>query len=188
MDEQTVLKEANNRDAMKKKSDIGRSKQRLRTAYHEAGHAIAHIFLHVPFEKVSIRADEGSLGRCTSYGLRYLKDVDVYITPAKQDRIFRYVKAAFAGHYAQKRFNKKCVRQWHSQKDYHDGVGLLSYISDPPAIDHLVRWLECETEMLVELRWQEIETVAHALLERETLTREEVRELLFGEYRIDVTA
>jgi hypothetical protein len=152
---------------------------------NSAGHAVAHSFLHLPFEKVSIRTDEGSSGHCTSYGLRYLKDVDVYITPAKQDRIFRNVKAAFARHYAQKRFDKKCLRQWHLQNDYHNAVRLLCYISDPPAIDPLVRWLECETEMLVELCWQEIETVAHALLERETLTSEEVRELLFGQYRVD---
>jgi hypothetical protein len=51
-------------------------------------------------------------------------------------------------------------------------------------VDISIRWLECRTEALVELRWQEIEKLARALLERETLTIDEVRELLFGEFRL----
>jgi ATP-dependent Zn protease len=150
------------------------------TAYHEAGHAVAHIFLHLPFKKVSIRPDGETSGHCMSNGQRYLKGVDYDLTPAKQDRIFRNVQTMFAGHYAQKRFNRKSVRRWHSQTDYHNAVGLLFYISEPPAINRLIRWLECRTQMLIETRWQQIETVARALLERETLTSDEVRELIFG--------
>jgi hypothetical protein len=34
-----------------------------RTAYHEAGHAVMHCLLHVPFRRVSVRRGVGSVGR-----------------------------------------------------------------------------------------------------------------------------
>jgi ATP-dependent Zn protease len=150
------------------------------TAYHEAGHAVTRYYLHLPIRKVTIRPDKerGSLGHCESKGSLYLDGIDMHISPAKQDRIFRNIKVLLAGNVAQRRFSKRNVRNWHASGDYRQIVDLAMRITSPDGVQHLVRWLRHETEWIVQRRWREIEAVAEALFERETLTGDEVGKII----------
>ena len=153
-------------------------------AYHEAGHAVAHIFLYHPIRKVTIRPDEkaGSAGLCQRKGPSYLKAIDVHISAAKQARILDNIKALLAGNVAQRRFNKRSVRHWQASSDFQEAFDLASRLTDvPKGVELLLAWLRHETECLVALRWPQIQAVASALLEHETLTGEQVRAVLFPE-------
>jgi ATP-dependent Zn protease len=154
------------------------------TAYHEAGHAVAQYYLRLPIRKVTIVSDKekGTLGHCESKGPLYLKGIDLDISPAKQDRIFRKIQALLAGNVAQQRFNKRSVRKWHASSDYRKAVDLAIRVTDTDGVRLLLGWLRHGTECLVQTRWREIEAIAAALLERKTLTGDEIREIINSLY------
>ena len=71
--------------------------RRVRTAYHEAGHAIAAFELGVPFREVSIAATTDSWGHLLSTPLR-LREPDVYtMSPRTRDRLERRIIVGLAG-------------------------------------------------------------------------------------------
>lgn len=83
-----------------------------------------------------------------------------------------------AGYIAQKRFNPRSVRSWQASSDNIKACQLALYVTDPVGVELLLRWLYHQAENLVKLRWVEIRAVAKALLERKTLTGDELREVI----------
>jgi len=157
---------------------------RAATAYHEAGHAVVQYYLHLPIRKVTIRPnkEKGSLGHCESKGPSYLGEIDLGVSPAQQDRIFRNIQALLAGNVAQQRFNKRSVRKWQTSSDYRKAAELAIRVTDTVGVRLLLGWLTHHTERLVQDRWREIEAVAAALRERKTLTGDEIRDTINGLY------
>lgn len=96
------------------------------TAYHEAGHAVASLYLFRPIRKVTIIPDKksGNAGACHNKGRRYLEGIDVQISGRKRDRMFDEIKIYFAGMKAQRRFNKRSVRNWQGSQDFKKRRGL----------------------------------------------------------------
>jgi len=158
------------------------------TAYHEAGHAVARYYLFHPIRKVTICPDKNddSAGHCEGKGRSYLDGIDVEISPRKQSRMFDNIKILLAGREAQRRFNKRSKRsvlncQAHS--DWRKAVDLaIRLTTSTRGTELLLEWLRHETESFVQLRWSDIEAVAAELLDRKTLTGEEVREIISLRY------
>ena len=78
-----------------------------------------------------------------------------------------------AGPMAQRRY---APRSWHGEGDYRlYGDIMLKLGGGGKALDLYCQLLICWTENLVDQRWEQIEKVAAALLEQETLAEQKVR-------------
>ena len=72
------------------------------TAYHEAGHAIVAWRYHIAIHHVTIGPSEDSLGHVLykRYANRFLRDIDIKITPTKRDHIENRIRVCLGGPYA----------------------------------------------------------------------------------------
>jgi hypothetical protein len=155
------------------------------TAYHEAGHAVVSRYTGREMKHVTIRPDRTTLGhvrlakdRRLHRALRDCIDHMGAVTPGKKDAIERLVIILFAGGIAEKKQSRrKCFAR--SDIDHRQAMDLVESLSschkELEAWAHLL-WVRAES--CVALWWPEIKAVAAALLERETLTGDEVKEIL----------
>ena len=155
-----------------------RKERRLQLiAYHEAGHAVAAVFLHQRIRDVTIRESRNYSGRCRLANKRRRDSTD---------EAFAAIKIRYAGELALKRLAPRSSRQWHVSSGPFGGdrdrdviIDLALTQTDVAGVPLLLKWLEHETENLVDARWEKICAVAEALLNRKTLSGDEVREIIF---------
>jgi ATP-dependent Zn protease len=160
------------------------SKQTARlakTAHHEAGHAVAHIKLDVPFRKVTIEPGEDYLGQVSAYGFGKAfqeRMATGYPTARDRDRLEREIICILAGPLAEYRFAR---RRGHvgATSDHRNIVEILFCLCAQNEMQAFVKWLEVRTENLLHAPgvWPAMKSVAKALLERKTLTQAEVRSI-----------
>jgi hypothetical protein len=84
-----------------------------------------------------------------------------------------------AGGIAQRRHNVHSYRRYHAKTDHEvarDFARRIAGHDEGAAL--LLRYLDWHTDLLVTCYWDEIECVAAALLERRTLKRGKVREII----------
>jgi hypothetical protein len=145
---------------------------------------VVAFYLAKPFRYVTIKPDEkaDSLGHvrfpkapkwvCDDYSSRPLKQREFW----ENDII-----VSFAGRISQQKHKGKRVRFGHGS-DYAQASdhAFASYGGRGGADVHIhwYRWLHARSNAIVELRWREIGAVAEALLKRETLSLDEVREVI----------
>jgi hypothetical protein len=167
---------------------------RLQVAHHEAGHAVVALRLGYEVDSVTIAADEDAEGRVVYEGPiveleKMLDGLDPsYIDPddANGPRMMQLAGHAIiislAGSLAQKRYDP--------ESDWQEGATgagegeLMHRGADMRGVLHLIEdvWgrgkvadtyyahVEARAEALVEREWPDIVRLAHALIERETLT------------------
>lgn len=139
------------------------------TAYHEAGHAVAcYVRKHV-FEKVSIIQGEGFLGKLYANGIP--KDFNIDNPgPAETQLAYDRFIISWAGFYSEYRFTGKY--NWCGSVSDRFKANLFAPFLDRPA-------KECEEEAkkLIYSNWKKVKAVAQALLERHTLTAQQVQEI-----------
>lgn len=157
-------------------------KERSTTAYHEAGHAVAHIRLGIPFRRVTIKEDGDSLGRVSGYGLgrKVFERTQAGVPTAQdRDRLEKEIICILSGPFAERRFTRK----WNHAKASadHENVSMyaLKLCGSEREANAYVRWLEIHTKDLLDASfiWNSVKSVAQALLERETLGAEDVRRI-----------
>jgi cell division protease FtsH len=171
-----------------RKSMVLKSKEREMVAYHEAGHTIVHLqtSLLPPLYKVSIVPRGAALGVTT-----LLPDEDQNLQSKKF--LLEELLVLMGGRAAEKTFYdsttngaagdldtaRKIARQM-----IHDwGMGEKLYyepekLDAEKEINRLLEAADRQAHEMIEARRDETKKLAHALLTRETLTREEVLELL----------
>lgn len=157
-------------------------RQRQRTAYHEAGHAVMRLQLGRRPTRASIkpRAADNSLGHVAHLGTKL--DVD-WIDP-RDWRLQRWaeteIMVAMAGGEAERIYSGRC---------YHAGCAADSRrvseivlrtegLNDRRQLA-FVTWLREKTRDRLgnSLVWLRVEAVAAALMQRETLTGAEIRQV-----------
>jgi ATP-dependent Zn protease len=166
------------------------------TAYHEAGHAVAHIHLHIRFKKVMLCHPK------TGGGLLKGTHIPVLSGAAWHRWLEDHVVTLFAGPLAERRYAPRS--NWREGMG-HDGVQKLYYGEDDvvsyvkaarasdleyirrnleglgyhsEARDAYQSKLETRAKALVKQFWPEIQCVAAALLKKKVLTQAEVRRLM----------
>jgi hypothetical protein len=146
--------------------------QLLTVAYHEAGHAVIAQKLGASLKRVSIKACDQYRGIVRYRGLKIVDDMD-----RGRLRAERVIMIALAGPAAQRRYRKSSWRTYHGSDDYRQVMKLAAYFFpwDAKTQKAFVRWLELRTEWLVDQHWPAIERLAHALMERTTMTGDEVK-------------
>jgi hypothetical protein len=150
--------------------------ERIVTAYHEAGHAIAQYVLHLPFRSVSIVPDNTTLGRlkitsAESQNLLQIgaKDVDCVII------------AALAGRAAEERYEG-------STFDWNDDDGDLQYAAKVACRvqfhierdDLPVYLLGCweRARNLIRRHWRNTQKIAKLLLVQDELSSDDVHNVV----------
>jgi hypothetical protein len=94
-------------------------------------------------------------------------------------RAERAILVSLSGPAAQKRFNPRSLRKWHSQDDYCLATDLaLRLNGDGGTATAYLGWLQIVAENMVAANWLQVGTVAQALLERRTLSETEISSLL----------
>jgi ATP-dependent Zn protease len=134
-----------------------------RIAYHEAGHAVIGMRLRLRLKHVTIRPD-----LCT-YGLAHFKFV-------RASDVEKRAITAVAGPLAEKKHLGRNGNLGNSA-EYRSVISEICFPSDRQA----KAWrsqLRVRAQTLVNDRWAEIEKVAAALLERETLTGAQVGKII----------
>ena len=58
-----------------------------------------------------------------------------------------------------------------AEADFRHAHGLLTFISTPNSQNACMKWLELQTEDCLKARWQEVEAVANALLEKKSMAQ-----------------
>lgn len=152
---------------------------RERTAYHEAGHAVAAFSYNKRLHKVSIKTDHdaGLLG--------YVKStwrIGEAMTYGEADRHLRLVTEGvtilLAGVVAEREHTQGRHDWTGVASDRHNALDLaLRILSDDEAPAYM-KWLMVRTENLVKWRWPAIEGMAQELLAREEMSGAEATALI----------
>jgi hypothetical protein len=157
---------------------------RLTVAYHEAGHAVIDRKLGFQVKRVTIISDSktGAAGQVDN---RYLCLSRVqFDNPygSIRTRCHNWIIGAFAGEEAQRRYDPRSMRSHHIAHD-RKAIGEILWRlhgENSEVIKHAYSYLQAEARNLVAnpIIWRKIEDLAKALLERKTLSGEEVAEIL----------
>lgn len=160
-------------------------KREKKTAYHEAGHVVAHHVLGLPFEYVTIIPDQDSEGHIIE------DDYDPGILGASmEENDYQYSEMVTLG--ASVGAEKYLMRGTLTLEEIE--VAIAREDPDRDALRCHARSIAGDGELagqerlqacaledarrLVTHYWADVETVAHALLRSKTLSSEEVRTLL----------
>jgi hypothetical protein len=156
-------------------------------AYEEASHAVAMVKLGVggKIKLATIKPGRGSWGRVEHQKILHKGDEDSYqSSPAAMARIECAILVHLAGQYGPHRIAPDTYRLSRNTPDYKLVNDLISHLY-PSLYDQDNVWplylsyMEARAKRLVWQYWKEIEAVAKALLERETLTRDEIIAVMY---------
>ena len=182
-----------------------KNRQRLRTAYHEAGHAMAHCLLGFRIARVSIIPDheEGNLGCVTGYKRSHKtrEFIENYrpfpsgrVESGKIARWHDEVVCLLAGMEAVRLFMPGSRFRYGTAKfmpgsgskryviggDAHDVTDILSRFHPEDEMQLVYRWLAWRARNLVGHRFARpgIEALAKALIEKREMSGKEARSVI----------
>jgi ATP-dependent Zn protease len=149
------------------------------TAYHEAGHAVAAVAHKGKLKTVTIVPGKGYAGRVRRHRERNLQGIERDNTPRGQRAAENAAQIELAGYIAQKRYKRRSCHKYHWESDRNAATDLLlSFSSSTRHLDAYIKAISIRTEDLVAHWWPAIKAVAAALLERGTLSGDEVQKIV----------
>jgi ATP-dependent Zn protease len=164
------------------------TKQLAATAHHEAGHAVADSKLGFKIKQVTIVPCDESRGTATSTGLRVLRLLRrlEYGSERTTGKLIGdchdLVITLFAGEEAQRRFDPLSIRRHMSAGDYQSAKEVLMRLHQDAEREcfYAFKYLRARARNFISdpKNWRLIEDLAKALLERRTLTGEEVNDVI----------
>jgi ATP-dependent Zn protease len=154
-----------------------------RTAYHEAGHAVAAFFEHLAIKSVTVVPDEGSFGKVKHYRTPSFRP-DVNADARTNQRVLAHMLVDLAGPAAEREIGGRAFRHATSHQDYQNAADLATRLcGSDESVNALLRWVGVCARDLVRTRWPMIELLAKALLTRRTLNGRQVREVILAATR-----
>ena len=165
-------------------SKLTKTEQLRRTAYHEAGHAIAILSLGRSFRIATIEPVDGSLGHVSNHHAYRFIDPDIasYTWSARERRVVKQqVFVSLAGIAAVRILLGKYPRRRRDTTDYELVTSILEsfnagYLDEVD--DAYVSYMELVTKNSLDGNWNFVEILAKELLEKKTLKNSEVRALV----------
>jgi hypothetical protein len=151
-----------------------------RTAYHEAGHAVAAYLRHLRFTNVSIVPDRGTLGRCEFSEAPIIIDLSVPPSPRTRARVETLIIVSLAGVIAECLLTGR--HNWRgAHADLHDAARYAESLagSDNEAGTY-ARWLWEHTRVLLSAPpcWLAIRQLAAALAKERRIGERRARALI----------
>ena len=158
---------------------------RVAIAYHEAGHVVIALELGVAVKRATIKPGDKVHGQVDHSALLTRRDIRVVghhrDTPHQRDKFEKLAIICLAGPMAQRRYAPKSWRHWHGASDYClFGAVARNLGGNGRALKQYTELLMVWTDTCVDRRWLEIEHVAAALLERETLGEQDIKSIALG--------
>jgi hypothetical protein len=154
------------------------------TAYHEAGHFVAALFLGVPVKYVTIIPDSDSGGHCKC-GFGYREGQLYEMSAATVIKFEKSMMVSLAGYEAQRKFRPSSGRSHHGAGDRKNVAEFVFRMTAPNEASLLIKLLTVRTRNLLAVRWNEVEKIAAALLERKWLSLEDGQRIIFGDEFVD---
>jgi ATP-dependent Zn protease len=150
------------------------------TTYHEAGHAVAAFVLRLKLGRrgVTIVPDrERDLLGCANIAARLRERPDCATSARTKAHIEAWAVAHLAGDVAERKFNGR--RRFGGHSDLLQASDLLEYISSSvEQFDARLRVACVGAQDLIEDNWPSVQAVAEELLQKKTLSAEEVAKLV----------
>lgn len=149
------------------------------TAYHEAGHAVAHWRFGCPITRVTIAPEDDYLGVVVADDPVMYMHLDWDASPEIDQALNQGIMIYFAGPLAQVRFDSSSWSEFHGDSDYETASPMLLRLGGSSEnASAISERLESETRAFLEKHWREVEAVANALLEHRDLDGTSVTTLL----------
>jgi len=149
------------------------------TAYHEAGHAMVCWKLGVGIIHVTIIPKAESLGHILRHNILKEDDENDNSRAAKS-RFEKAIKVCFAGPEAEKKFTGR-GNHTGAAGDYENALELVSHISgDSKLVGLFLKLMSYQVECLIKNNnnWRAIKALAKALLEKETISGKNAKEIM----------
>jgi ATP-dependent Zn protease len=156
--------------------------QAAATAYHEAGHAVAALCLHLPIKHVTIVPENDTHGHIQIRPpFRRSDNPEFDRSDRLRLKLETYAIFCLAGLEAQRKFRPSSARSYHWHQDYVHVLDYLdSFAEDNDEVQVWLRLLRIRARNLIATHWALVEALAAALMERKRLSGDEVRGVLFG--------
>jgi len=150
-----------------------------RTAYHEAGHAVAAFELRRAFRHISIEPREESLGHVlyAQWSKHFQPDQDS--SARTRNEVERAVICAFAGYVAETRFSGRHNRKG-AHEDMRHAEELASFMHEGEVLDRYQDYLMAKTEQMITqpLLWAAVKALAEALLREKRIGYRKARRII----------
>jgi hypothetical protein len=157
--------------------------------HHQAGHAVADSKLGFKIKQVTIVPCDESKGTATSTGLRVLRllrRLEYERITARKGKLISnghdLIITLLAGEEAQRRFDPRSIRRHMSVGDYQSAKEVLMRLHQDAEKEcfYAFKYLRARARNFISdpKNWRLIEDLAKALLERQTLTGEEVNDVI----------
>ena len=111
-----------------------------RTAYHEAGHAVAAFFAHIAVKSVTVVPDKDTSGRVKHYRTPSFRP-DVNADARTNQRALAHILVDLAGPAAEREIGGRAFRHATSRQDYQNAVDLATLLcGSNESVNALLRW------------------------------------------------
>jgi hypothetical protein len=150
----------------------------LATAFHEAGHVAAAWSRGLKIHSATI--DPTPEFRGHTLHTNPLRGIRFNLSLARvRDRAESAIVVYLAGPEAQQRHSPRSWRSHHGASDFEHAIDVATGLNGSEEAAHAyLDWLAVVTRHEITTLWPQVETVAHALVVRRTLTAAEVKALL----------
>lgn len=165
-------------------SRLSKTELRRRTAFHEAGHAIAILSLGRSLRIVTIEPEDDSLGHVSNHQAYRFIDPDIasYTWSARERRVVKQqVFVSLAGIAAVRILLSRYPRGRHDTTDYKLVARILESFNAgyfDEVDDAYITYMELVTKNSLDGNWKFVEILARELLKKETLKYSEVKSLI----------
>jgi ATP-dependent Zn protease len=162
------------------------AKELKRTAYHEAGHAFVAWREGLRVKRATIRptADYfGQVHHASGLSAKQVEELDVSIvSPRVREALEKRIRISFAGWLAEHRHDRT-ADEAHSMSDYGHALDLMMRLAGSQReINLYSALLKYQTKEMLRVGWPHVRAIAVALLERKTLTGQEIRQVINKSY------
>lgn len=155
------------------------------TAYHEAGHVVAHISHNLRFRLVTIEPGMGDLGHVLKRRLPRPILMRMKLSPKMRDRLDREVLACLAGLAAESHFTgRKDFRGAGGDIEAVEALASIVYSGDVLTKYIAFKFAEAGAFVRVRANWVRIQALAAKLAERKTLTESDARAVYDEAFRV----